>query len=128
MRRVKRFGDMTTKTELTAFRDGVKVTKALYADINRLSRLMTMTGITDNRNEFDRLTAIYREYADRYSVKKIKQLTAGADLSAKERLIFELFYGDAMPVSELSDKYFYSERMIYYNLKRARAKLHIMEV
>ena len=119
---------MTTKTELTAFRDGVKVTKALYADINRLSRVMTMTGIADKREELDRLTTMYRDYASRYSVKKIKQLTEGTDLSAKEQLIFELFYGDAMPVSELSNKYFYSERMIYYNLKRARAKLHIMEV
>ena len=128
MRRARRFGDMTTKTELTAFRDGVKVTKALYADINRLSRVMTMTGIADKREELDRLTTMYRDYASRYSVKKIKQLTEGTDLSAKEQLIFELFYGDAMPVSELSNKYFYSERMIYYNLKRARAKLHIMEV
>ena len=129
MQRVRRFGDMTikTKSDLRAYRKGVKLAKDLLDDISRHSRIIALRGETaERRDELNRLIAIYRDIAAEYNAKNITILTKG--LPEADRFIFMLYYGNAMTAKTISDKYHYSERQVYYILKRSRARLQISEV
>ena len=129
MRRVRRFGDMTikTKSDLRAYRKGVKLAIDLLDDINRHGRVIALRGETaERRDELNRLTAIYRDIAAEYNTKHITALAKG--LPEADKFIFVLYYGNAMPVKTISGKYHYSERQVYYILKRSRARLNISEV
>ena len=129
MRRVRRFGDMTikTKSDLRAYRKGVKLAIDLLDDINRHSKIISMRGETaERRDELNRLTSIYRDIAAEYNTKNITTLAKG--LPEADKFIFVLYYGNAMTAQTLSVKYHYSERQVYYILKRSRARLQISEV
>lgn len=116
-----------TKSDLRAYRKGVKLAIDLLDDINRHNRVIALRGETAaRREELNRLTAIYRDITAEYNTKNITKLAA--DLPEADKFIFVLYYGNAMTAQTLSDKYHYSERQVYYILKRSRAKLNISEV
>ena len=116
-----------TKSDLRAYRKGVKLAIDLLDDINRHSKIISMRGETaERRDELNRLTAIYRDIAAEYNTKNITTLAKG--LPEADKFIFVLYYGNAMSTKTISDKYHYSERQVYYILKRSRAKLNISEV
>lgn len=116
-----------TKSDLRAYRKGVKLATDLLDDINRHSRVIALRGETaERRDELNRLTAIYRDIAAEYNTKNITTLAKG--LPEADKFIFVLYYGNAMPTKTISDKYHYSERQVYYILKRSRARLNISEV